>query len=117
MPFGWIMFSTASTPAAKKCRQSPTACEDELKQDLASCGAELIGRLHFEADKSEAYAKVKDLDNPICRKGVLEKWGATYRKLLTPEEAEAAFAHATRLIEQPGNDYIGPQEGGYTAES
>ena len=117
MPFGWIMFSTTSTPAAKRCRANPGACEEELKKDLGSCGAELVGRLHFNADKSEADGKVKDLDDPVCRKGVLEKWGATYRKLLTPEEAAAAFAHAERLIEEPGAEFIGPEEGGAAAAS
>jgi hypothetical protein len=106
MPWGWFTFSTASTPAGKRCAEDPHACREELGRDLASCGAELLD-LYFDADDRVARALAKDLDNPICRKGLIEKWGARYWKLLTVEEAAEGFRHARRLEEEPGAEYTG----------
>jgi hypothetical protein len=100
MPVGWFMFSTASTPAGRRCGRDPERCQVEFENDLRRCRAELIEGLFFDADTRTASALVKDLDlNNTCRKGMIQKWGGRYRKLLSVEEAAEAFAIARELEE------------------
>ncbi|MBD0328850.1 MAG: hypothetical protein ICV64_01945 [Thermoleophilia bacterium] len=109
MPYAWFSFSTASTPAGRRCREDPRGCRDELVADLGSCGATLV-ELYFDADANVARALVRDLDrDPVCRKALVVKWGARYRKLLTVDEAAPAFDHARRLEGEPGADFRGPE--------
>jgi hypothetical protein len=92
MPIGVMSFSTASSPLVEEHREDPVGLEGRLRAILRGAGARLESRLYFEVGRERALALVKDLDvaDPEQRKAILTTFGATYRKLITPEEAARA---------------------------
>jgi hypothetical protein len=99
MPVGWFMFSTASSRLVEEHREDPEELEQRVSRILESVGAHLMERLYFEVGREVAHAHVKDFDlaPPAARKAVLTTLGATYRKLLTPEETRDARDFERRL--------------------
>ena len=92
MPIGVMMFSTASSRLVEEHREDPVALEGRLRAILRRAGAQLHSPLYFEVGREMALAFVKDLDvaEPEQRKAILTAFDATYRKLITAEEARQA---------------------------
>jgi hypothetical protein len=103
MPIGVMMFSTASPRLVDEHRDDPIELEARLRAILRRVGAELETRLYFEVDRERALTFVRDLDlaEPYQRKAVLSAFGATYRKLITPEDARSARELEAELPDVP----------------
>jgi hypothetical protein len=91
MPWGWIMFSTATSPDLEPFSRDPVALADYVKWIVENSGA-TFKDVYFEVGAERAYALVKDLDNYDTARAVTRILGATgYVKLLDPAQAKDAL--------------------------
>jgi hypothetical protein len=96
MPIFWMGFSIASSPAVHDLRGKPKELK-EMVRDLvaksdphAARKPELLD-LYFQVDKEYACALIKDLDDYVALKAVMDVLGAEYAtKFLTAEGADEA---------------------------
>ena len=90
MPWGWIMFSTASSPDIEPIKGDPAAVRELVERVVTNAEATLY-EVFFEVGSDRAHAIVKDLDDYYKAKAVARILGATgYTKLLTADQVAEA---------------------------
>jgi hypothetical protein len=91
MPWGWIMFSTASSPDIEPIKNDPVAVRSFVEKVVTNAGARL-GDVYFEVGADRAHAIVEGLDDYYSSRAVGRILGATsYTKLLTADQAARAI--------------------------
>lgn len=101
MPWGWIMFSTASSPDIEPIKGDPAAVRDLVDRVVTNAGATLQN-VYFEVGSDRAHAIVQGLDDYYKAKAVTRILGATgYTKLLTADQVAEAAALEDGLRQPP----------------
>jgi hypothetical protein len=103
MPIFWMGFSLQTSPAVDPLKRKPKELEEMVREVVAKSDPEADPRpellhLFFQVDKQYACALIKDLDNNVALKAVMDVLGADYAtKFLTAEDAEDANERAQRI--------------------
>jgi hypothetical protein len=91
MPWGWFVFSTASSRDIEPIKNDPGAVRELVERVVTNAGATLQD-VYFEVGSDRAHAIVQGLDDYYKSKAVGRILGASsYTKLLTAEQAGAAL--------------------------
>jgi hypothetical protein len=101
MPWGWIVFSTATAPDLEPFVSDPVGMRDYVSWVVEQAGATLED-LYFEVGADRGHAIVKDLDDYLTARAVGRILGATsYTKLLDPEQAADSMSQEDDLRRSP----------------
>ncbi len=93
MPYTWLGFSTATTPAVKG--KTPLELRDHVAVIAGRSGGELI-ELYFDVGTEVAYALFKDLGGSLdTKRASRELGGIKYTKLLDAQQANDAVQTAS----------------------
>jgi hypothetical protein len=103
MPIFWMGFSLQTSPAVDPLKHKPKELREMVREVVeksdphADRKPELLD-LYFQVDKQYACALIKDLDDYVALKAVMDVLGADYAtKFLTAEGAEDANELGRRI--------------------